>query len=92
MLPRLQTLPASMSASKCSFSHGPLAAVLPGSVLEVGDQDPIAGTGVVQQFGQTLTRLDIDHEFEVYEGDHGNRVTVRFVEKVLPFFSEHLQK
>jgi predicted esterase len=61
-------------------------------MLEVGDQDPIAVTEMVQQFDQTLTRLGIDHGFEVYEGDHGNRVTGRFAEKVLPFFSEHLQR
>jgi hypothetical protein len=37
-----------------------------------------------------LTRLRVPHEFEQYEGDHGNRVRERFETKVLPFFSEHL--
>lgn len=60
-------------------------------MLEVGDQDPVAGTGVVQQFDQSLTRLGIEHGFEVFEGDHGNRTATRFVEKVIPFFSEHLE-
>lgn len=60
-------------------------------MLEVGDKDPIAGTDIVIQFDQALTRLEVAHDFEVYEGDHGNRVASRFVEKVIPFFSEHLK-
>ena len=60
-------------------------------MLDVGDQDPVAGSGIVQQFDQSLTRLGINHVFEIYEGDHGNRVPSRFVEKVIPFFSEHLE-
>jgi len=60
-------------------------------MLEVGDNDPIAGTDTVNQFDQTLTRLQVAHDFEVYEGDHGNRVAARFVEKVVPFFSAHLE-
>lgn len=60
-------------------------------MLEVGDNDPIAGTDIVTQFDQALTRLEVAHDFEVYEGDHGNRVASRFVEKVIPFFSEHLE-
>jgi hypothetical protein len=34
--------------------------------------------------------LRVAHQFEEYEGDHGNRVRERFATKVLPFFSQHL--
>jgi hypothetical protein len=37
-----------------------------------------------------LTRLRIQHGYELYDGDHTNRVKERFASKVLPFFSEHL--
>lgn len=60
-------------------------------MIDVGDKDPIAGTEINEQFADALTRLDVDHGFEIYEGDHGNRIGERFVSKVLPFFAEHLQ-
>jgi S-formylglutathione hydrolase FrmB len=56
--------------------------------LDVGDQDNLAATN--KQMDQSLTRLGIVHTFEVYEGNHGNRVKERFETKVLPFFSENL--
>jgi hypothetical protein len=37
-----------------------------------------------------LTRVGVNHRFETYEGDHGNRIAARFGAKVLPFFSENL--
>ena len=57
--------------------------------MDVGDQDPLAGTN--KQMDGSLTRLGIVHTFEVYEGTHGNRVKERFETKVLPFFSENLK-
>jgi enterochelin esterase-like enzyme len=56
--------------------------------MDVGDQDNLAATN--KQMDQSLTRLGIVHAFEVYEGNHGNRVKERFETKVLPFFSENL--
>ena len=38
-----------------------------------------------------LTRLDVPHTIEVYDGDHGNRIRERFEMNVLPFFSRHLR-
>jgi hypothetical protein len=32
----------------------------------------------------------VEHTFELYEGDHGNRVPSRFESHVLPFFSDNL--
>ncbi len=46
---------------------------------------------MVDQYVPGLKRYHaIAHNFEIYEGDHGNRITARFAAKVLPFFSEHL--
>ena len=56
--------------------------------VDVGDADSLLATN--EQLNESLERLGVGHEFEVYEGDHGNRVAQRFRENVLPFFSEHL--
>jgi S-formylglutathione hydrolase FrmB len=56
--------------------------------LDIGDRDPFLTTN--RQIAEALTRLDVPNTFEVYEGDHGNRVRERFETRVLPFFSRHL--
>lgn len=56
--------------------------------LDVDDADGLAATNT--QLSEALERLGIEHTYEVYEGDHVNRVAARFVEDVLPFFSEAL--
>jgi enterochelin esterase-like enzyme len=56
--------------------------------LDVGNADPLGADNV--NLDAALTRLRVPHEFEQYEGDHGNRVRERFETKVLPFFSQHL--
>jgi S-formylglutathione hydrolase FrmB len=56
--------------------------------LDVGNADPLGADNL--NLDKALTRLRVAHEFEQYEGDHGNRVRERFETKVLPFFSEHL--
>jgi enterochelin esterase-like enzyme len=56
--------------------------------LDVGNADPLREDNV--NLDASLTRLRIPHDFEQYEGDHGNRVRERFETKVLPFFSRHL--
>lgn len=38
-----------------------------------------------------LGKLGVVHQFEVYEGDHGNKVPERFASRVLPFFAAHLR-
>ena len=57
--------------------------------MEVGTQDPFLATNT--QLDQSLTRLGIQHHFETYDGDHGNRIKARFAEKLLPFFSANLK-
>ena len=56
--------------------------------LDVGDKDSLMATNV--QLEAALGRLGVEHGFEVYDGDHGNRVAQRFRENVLPFFSAEL--
>jgi S-formylglutathione hydrolase FrmB len=56
--------------------------------LDIGNQDPFVGTNT--QLAESLTRLDVAHTFEVYDGDHGNRIRERFESQVLRFFSQHL--
>ena len=57
--------------------------------LDVGDKDPFVTTN--RQLADALTRLDVPHTIEVYDGDHGNRVRERFEAHVLPFFSRQLR-
>jgi S-formylglutathione hydrolase FrmB len=56
--------------------------------IDVGNADPLGADNV--RLHAALTRLQVAHAFEQYEGDHGNRVRERFAAKVLPFFSSHL--
>jgi enterochelin esterase-like enzyme len=56
--------------------------------LDIGNQDPFVGTNT--QLADALSRLSVAHTFEVYDGDHGNRIRERFESQVLRFFSQHL--
>jgi enterochelin esterase-like enzyme len=58
-------------------------------MIDVGDKDGLGATN--KQLDAALTRLHVKHGFEVYDGDHTNRVPQRFAEKLLPFFSQQLQ-
>jgi enterochelin esterase-like enzyme len=59
-----------------------------GIALDVGNEDGLSASNT--QLAAALKRLGVAHEFEVYEGTHGNRVGARFTGKVLPFFAKHL--
>lgn len=55
---------------------------------DVGDKDGLVADdtlihGELQKFG-------IEHTFEIYDGDHVNKIGQRFAEVVLPFFAQHL--
>jgi hypothetical protein len=56
--------------------------------LEVGLQDGLAASNAT--LDATLTRFDVPHTYETYEGDHTNKVPERFEGKLLPFFSNNL--
>jgi hypothetical protein len=57
--------------------------------IDVGDRDGLLGDNT--KLHEALDGFDIPHVFEVYDGDHGSGVASRFEQKVLPFFSKHLQ-
>jgi enterochelin esterase-like enzyme len=56
--------------------------------LDVGNKDHIIADSNAMH-GE-LNRYVIVHDWEIYDGDHGNRVPERFRTKVLPFFAKHL--
>jgi S-formylglutathione hydrolase FrmB len=56
--------------------------------MDVGHEDTLGGAN--KDLDQALTRLGIAHTFEIYEGNHTNRVRERFETKVIPFFAQHL--
>jgi S-formylglutathione hydrolase len=56
--------------------------------LEVGLQDGLAASNAI--LDETLTRFDIPHTYETYEGNHTNKVPERFEGNLLPFFSKNL--
>ena len=57
--------------------------------VDVGNQDRRI-TINSKVLNQVLTKYQIPHAFEVYEGDHVNRIGERIQSEVLPFFSRHL--
>jgi len=64
---------------------------LTGLAIDAGDKDAgIAAT--VQTLHAILVANDVPHVFEIYEGDHVNRIGARLETKVLPFFSDRLAR
>lgn len=59
-----------------------------GIAIDTGDTDFVRADD--ELIHDTLTRFGIAHDWEIYVGDHGNRVKERFRTHVLPFFSRHL--
>jgi len=58
--------------------------------IDAGDKDqPIADT--VKALHVRLDDFSIAHSFEIYDGDHVNRIEDRLTNKVLPFFGERLK-
>jgi len=56
--------------------------------IDVGDKDGLKADA--QTLHDVLDRYGIINSFEIYEGDHTNRVAWRFQDKLMPFFSTHL--
>ena len=55
---------------------------------DVGDADGLVTDDTL--ISQELDKFGIEHMFEIYEGNHVNRIGERFSEVVLPFMAEHL--
>jgi enterochelin esterase-like enzyme len=58
--------------------------------IDIGDKDFLLQGN--RALLAELDRFGVKHSFELYEGDHGNRVKERIRSKLLPFFGEHLDK
>jgi S-formylglutathione hydrolase FrmB len=43
-----------------------------------------------QYFSQTLSKMKVQHTFEIFDGGHGDKVKERIETKILPFFSNAL--
>jgi S-formylglutathione hydrolase len=56
--------------------------------FDAGDQDRIADA--IKTLTEVLDNYKIEHIFEIYDGNHTNRVAERIEAKLLPFFSENL--
>ena len=56
--------------------------------MDVGLQDTLLKS--IQDLDASLTRLNIPHAFETFEGDHSNHLHDRIEQKVLPFFTKNL--
>jgi len=59
--------------------------------IDAGDMDePIATT--VRTLHGILDGYGLAHTFEIYEGNHVNRISDRLTRQVLPFFATHLER
>jgi enterochelin esterase-like enzyme len=58
--------------------------------MDIGDKDFLLEGNRIWR--EELDRFGVKYQFELYEGDHGNRIAERIRTEVLPFFGEHLDK
>ena len=58
--------------------------------MDIGDKDFLLQGNAA--FRAELDRFGVKYHFELYEGDHGNRIAERIRTEVLPFFGEHLDR
>jgi S-formylglutathione hydrolase FrmB len=68
--------------------HIPALRSLKAIGLEIGLQDNLLASN--QRMHELLNAYKLDHSWETYEGDHGNRLAERLEGRMLPFFSKHL--
>jgi S-formylglutathione hydrolase FrmB len=57
--------------------------------IDVGDKDGLASGN--KELNRILTDYGLPSTFEVYDGDHTNRIAQRVETRVIPFFSSHLE-
>ncbi len=63
---------------------------LEGFAIDIGDKDFLLEGN--RAFMRELDRFGVSYEFELYDGDHGNRIAERLRSEVLPFFVQHLDR
>jgi S-formylglutathione hydrolase FrmB len=56
--------------------------------LDVGSEDELRSSN--EQLAGVLEAYELGPEFEIYQGDHADRIAERIEERVIPFFSQHL--
>jgi S-formylglutathione hydrolase len=84
---RWRTTPLSMARSHVQSLRRLRIAV------DAGAQDDFLDIPVrAQALDSALTVLQVPHEFELYQGTHGNRIRERIEKKVIPFFSRNLAR
>lgn len=66
----------------------PALNALEGFAIDIGDEDFLIEGNYA--FMAELDRFGVEYEFELYEGDHGNRIAERIRTHVMPFFANHL--
>jgi S-formylglutathione hydrolase len=57
--------------------------------LDAGDKDESIAQAS-KRLHEQMDSVGLAHDFEIYEGDHVNRIERRLATKVLPFFGKHL--
>ena len=57
--------------------------------IEIGDKDFLLDDNTTMD--ALMSSYGIDHSFEIYDGDHVNRLPQRFETSLLPFFTRHLE-
>ena len=62
---------------------------LHGLAFDAGTRDENIAASI-KVLDATLNTYGLKHDFEIYEGDHLNRIGERITQKMLPFFSSHL--
>jgi enterochelin esterase-like enzyme len=63
---------------------------LRGLAFDVGTGDALVPPASLAELDSAFTRAGVKHTFETYDGDHVNRIGLRMVTRVLPFFSQTL--
>lgn len=63
---------------------------LEGFAMDIGDQDFLLEPNAL--FRRELDRYGVEYQFELYQGDHGNRIRERIRTHVLPFFAGPLDR
>jgi len=87
--PDIQALYAANSPLILARQHIDDLRHLKAIAFDAGDEDT-AIAAASRQLDQLLDSYNIDHQFEIYHGDHLNHIAERISTQVLPFFAANL--
>lgn len=77
------------SPAAMASQYVPALKSMAGIAIDTGDTDFVRPDD--ELIHAQLTKLGVPHDYEMYVGDHGNRIAERFKSQVLPFFAHHLK-